>query len=37
MTEVVLRRRTTSDGDRIDVEVQLTWSAGGHRRVTRSL
>jgi amphi-Trp domain-containing protein len=25
--EVVLRRSTTSDGDRVDVEVQLSWSA----------
>ena len=25
--EVVLRRRTASDGDRVDVEVRLSWSA----------
>jgi amphi-Trp domain-containing protein len=28
--EVVLRRRTASDGDRVDVEVQLSWTARGH-------
>jgi amphi-Trp domain-containing protein len=25
--EVVLRRKTTSEGDRVDVEVRLSWSA----------
>jgi amphi-Trp domain-containing protein len=25
--EIVLRRRTTSDGDRVGVEVRLSWSA----------
>ena len=35
--EVVLRRRTASEGDRVDVEVQLTWSGEVAAEITRSL